>query len=319
MTIWKVGKKYRYHFERKGIRHTSQLYGTKVEATAAEAAAKKRARTIHLVFGRLCERRSEDLAIRRGKQYCAENQRLFDNLTQRWLTKRQITKADVLGYLNSVAKNQPMRANKELRLLKALFNFGVENELCSDNPVGRIKPYPATPRARYVPPIEDVKAVLAVAKPMQRAYLVLAHHTACRIRELNRLTWSDVFDSHVILRTRKAKNSDLTERRVPLTKTAKEVLASLPRDSEYVFTNPRTGTKFDYRKRMMKSLCTKAKVTYFSFHCLRHLAATTLSRRGVALTDIQKILGHQRPTTTDLYLRTVGDLAAAINKLEEPK
>ena len=39
-------------------------------------------------------------------------------------------------------------------------------------------------------------------------------------REINRLRWDDVHDDYVILRTRKAKNSDLTERKIPLTKTA---------------------------------------------------------------------------------------------------
>jgi integrase len=40
----------------------------------------------------------------------------------------------------------------------------------------------------------------------------------------------------------------------------------------------------------------------FTFHALRHSTASTLAAIGVDLPVIQKILGHARPTTTDLYL-----------------
>jgi site-specific recombinase XerD len=38
---------------------------------------------------------------------------------------------------------------------------------------------------------------------------------------------------------------------------------------------------------------------------------------GIALTDIQKLLGHQRSTTTDIYLHSIGDgLTEAVKHLE---
>ncbi|WP_414649503.1 tyrosine-type recombinase/integrase [Desulfovibrio sp.] len=59
-------------------------------------------------------------------------------------------------------------------------------------------------------------------------------------------------------------------------------------------------------KLMMKRLCEKAGVTPFGFHAIRHYFAVCLVKSQKAdITDIQQLLGHQRPTTTDIYLRSV--------------
>lgn len=59
-------------------------------------------------------------------------------------------------------------------------------------------------------------------------------------------------------------------------------------------------------KLMLKRLCEKTGVSPFGFHAIRHYFAVSLVRSQKAdITDIQQLLGHQRPTTTDIYLRSV--------------
>jgi len=41
-------------------------------------------------------------------------------------------------------------------------------------------------------------------------------------------------------------------------------------------------------------------------HTLRHLTASEMAARGASLTDIQKVLGHERASTTDGYLQDLG-------------
>ena len=56
----------------------------------------------------------------------------------------------------------------------------------------------------------------------------------------------------------------------------------------------------------MKNLCKKAQVKIFGFHAIRHFFAVSLIQSHQAgLTDIQLLLGHQRATTTDIYLKSV--------------
>ena len=57
----------------------------------------------------------------------------------------------------------------------------------------------------------------------------------------------------------------------------------------------------------MKTLCQKAKVQYFRFHPLRHLGASTLDRANVNIGSIQRILGHENRTTTEIYLHSIGE------------
>jgi integrase len=57
----------------------------------------------------------------------------------------------------------------------------------------------------------------------------------------------------------------------------------------------------------MKTLCRKAGVRYFRFHALRHLGASILDRENVPLGTIQRILGHENRTTTEIYLHSIGE------------
>jgi site-specific recombinase XerD len=68
---------------------------------------------------------------------------------------------------------------------------------------------------------------------------------------------------------------------------------------------------------MLRRACQKAEVKEFGYHALRHYGASVLANAGVPLTDIQALLGHQRTTTTDIYLQSIKDgLKEAVKKLE---
>ena len=75
---------------------------------------------------------------------------------------------------------------------------------------------------------------------------------------------------------------------------------------------------FTYRDKFLDTLCTKAGVKRFTFHCLRHLGASILADEGESLTAIQNILGHERATTTDIYLQSISkSVVSATKKLEK--
>ncbi len=61
------------------------------------------------------------------------------------------------------------------------------------------------------------------------------------------------------------------------------------------------------RKKLMKRLCQKAGVRYFRFHAFRHFGASVLDVANVNLGGIQRILGHENRTTTEIYLHRIGD------------
>jgi integrase len=67
----------------------------------------------------------------------------------------------------------------------------------------------------------------------------------------------------------------------------------------------------------MKKLCEKARVDPFGFHGIRHLAATTLFKKGEPLARIQALLRHKSPKTTEIYLQKLGltEVSAAVGIL----
>jgi integrase len=104
------------------------------------------------------------------------------------------------------------------------------------------------------------------------------------------------------------------------------VIKELPKEGEYVFMNPRTNiksqtkTKYDYRDKFLKTLCKKAEVKDFTFHCLRHFGASLLSSSGAGTGDIQGILGHSQASTTDGYIQSLKPgMIDAMKKMEGVK
>ncbi len=319
--VEKHGKRWRYDFLKDGMRYKKGGYRTKQDAIEAEARARAEAKTINTDFLKLCTARLDDLKSRRTDGYFLENKRLFEKLMVAWGSLSKVGTEDVEAYLQEVAPTSKPVANKHLRLIKALFNHGVKRRWFQFNPAIGIEMFGVPRKKKYIPPSEDVEKVLSLAKEDQRKYLLVVCQTLARIREINKLRWDDVYldAGYLILRTRKSKNSDIVERKIPMTKTVKEIVSSLPRVGEYVFMNPKTGKRYGYRRQFLHNLCIKAEVRPFLYHALRHYGASKLDNAGAPLTDIQEILGHQRATTTDLYLQSLkGSIVETIKKLEEP-
>lgn len=316
MAVYRLGKKWFYDFKMDGRRIRKGNHKTQKEALEGEAKARLFLETISSDFIKLCESRLKELESRRTAKHLQENNRLLKELIILWGAKKTITQEDIEEYLNGIAKRSKNLANRNLKLIKALFNHGIRKKMFTVNPINGIPLYPVKKSMHYIPPFEDIRKVLEVAEDEQKRYLLALIYTAGRVRELNALKWEDIYPNYLILRTKKSKNSDIVERKIPINQPLQELLDSIKRVGEYVFLNSRTKTKYDYRKKMMHKLCKQADVRLFTFHALRHFTASFLDDAGTPLTAIKDLLGHQRTTTTDLYLQSLrGGVKKAVDKL----
>ena len=119
--------------------------------------------------------------------------------------------------------------------------------------------------------------------------------------------------------TRKKKGGHLTPRKVPMTERLHKILSRgyTQRDKRiawvfwHTYTSRKTGEQcqgsFGRRKRLMPGLCKKAGVRYFNFHALRHSGASVMDSLGVPIGSIQRILGHEQRSTTEIYLQSIGN------------
>ncbi len=244
-------------------------------------------------------------------------------LVREWpgLTCRQITPDMVQQYIAQRGSAAPSAANKELRCLRALFNFGVKLGLVQTNPTQGLEFIPVERRLRYIPPKEDIAKVLLAADPDTQDYLLALIDTLARVGEINRLTWNDVdFQGrYVVLYTRKKRGGHLTPRKVAMTSRLHTMLLKRFRQRDpghpWVFWR-RTWSRragqlvtgpYQYRKSLMGKLCEQAGVRPFAFHALRHYGASLLDQAKVPLGAIQRILGHESRTTTEIYLHAIGE------------
>ena len=318
MSVFKHQGKWRYEFMVRGERYSKSGYETKQAARDAEAEVRKDLKRMNFQFIRLCASRLKDLKVRRTKKYLKENARLIKKLIKLWRAKKTITRQDVEEFLLGIEAVH-MR-NAALRQVKALFNHGIEREWFTYNPAGNIKPYPVARKKKYIPSQDDVRKILQVASARQRAYILVLLHTLGRSSSVNALRWEDIQADYLVLRTRKAKNSNVKEIRVPINNVLQEALAGIPHNEEYVFFNRKTGRPYDYRDGIIPSLCRKAGVRRFTLHAIRHFSASLLDNAGVPLSDIQALLGHESATTTAIYLQSLrGSTTEAVKKLENLK
>jgi integrase len=49
-------------------------------------------------------------------------------------------------------------------------------------------------------------------------------------------------------------------------------------------------------------------VRHFGFHALGHFGASTVDRANVPIGSIQRILGHENRTTTEIYLHSISEV-----------
>jgi integrase len=238
-------------------------------------------------------------------------------------------------FLMQRRKVSAQTANKEIRYLKATFNFGIKRGYVFVNPVNGIEYFPVEKKIKYIPSSEEIDKVVAGADPETKDYLLVIRETMARVSEINRLTWDDVnlTGKYVVLYTRKKKGGHLSPRKVPMTKKLYEILErrrenrdkSMPWVFWHSYWSSKTGEPkrgpFKNRSRIMKTLCKRAGVRYFRFHALRHSGASILDNCNVPIGSIQRILGHENRTTTEIYLHSIGgserEAMAAFDRIRE--
>ena len=85
-------------------------------------------------------------------------------------------------------------------------------------------------------------------------------------------------------------------------------------DSKFVFLSEHFNQPWVAREKIMLELCEKAGVKSFGFHGIRHLSASLMYHYKIDMKEIQKVLGHESLTTTEIYIKSlVSDNKAMAN------
>lgn len=205
-------------------------------------------------------------------------------------------------------------ANRNLALLRAMFNWAVRCRLLKETPfkVGTetvVRFRRETPRRRRLEP-DQAEALLQACNPRLRAIVEAALETGCRLGELLTLQWWQVRmkpRGEIWLPASKTKTK--SDRVVPMSSRLRAILElrrlgpdgkELPGDA-YVFGDE-IGRKVGSIKTAWLAACRRANIADLHFHDLRREAGSRWLEGGVPLQTVRDWLGHVNIAQTSTYL-----------------
>ncbi len=198
---------------------------------------------------------------------------------------------------------QKSTTNRELALLKKMFNLAIDWGYCEKNPSRKVKLFSEKDNLKeQILSENEEKRLLAESAEHLKPIIITALHTGMRRNEILNLKWNQVdLKSRVILvvKTKSGKN-----RTVPINEFLFEVFNGLRehRTSDYVFPNPE-GEPFRSIRHSFENACRRAEIK-MRFHDLRHSFACRLIQRGCDIETLRTLLGHHSVTVTERYIHT---------------
>ncbi len=224
------------------------------------------------------------------------------------------------------------QANK-LAAMKRFFLWLWQEGLIVHNPSASIQmPKQAKMLPRNILTPQEAKRLIEsvpTEKPRDirdRAILEVMYATGIRRAELVSLTIYDVEMQTGTMRIEHGKGDET--RLVPLTETAVTALKLYLEESRpafasqpgqiRLFVSSRSGGRLDADdiRRIVRKACKNAGIKkHVTPHTLRHTCATHLLKGKADIRQIQKLLGHRRLSSTEIYTHVeLGDLAEVISR-----
>jgi integrase len=237
--------------------------------------------------------------------------------------------------------------NRTIRVLKAVLNFALDKEMIERNPVTRFRPYEGrgdrvVKRGAFDE--GEIRALLACARPQERALVGLLCFSGLRPGEASALRWQDVdltAGTAAVTRNWDHRGRKFTE---PKTAAGNRVVAlsgwvvaeltvhkarTDGTAGSLVFAN-RNGKPMNpsnLRRDVWLPLRKRAKVRALDLYSLRHTFASLGRTAGESAFNVARMMGHSRSTLVDqVYahslqsgMASVAERVTALALGEQPK
>jgi len=308
-TTRKRGDTWQVQIRRRGSSPISRSFLTRTDALAW---ARKAERDADL--GELPERRENGIVLadllrryqtevtpaKKGRD--AETRRisrlLKDDISKRKLG--ELKPEHLASFRQSRLKAGPGAARHDLIIIRHAISIGMREWGLSIkvNPCLDIDlPPPSKARKRRLSEQEYRLVLEAADKGLSRwmrPLIEFATETAMRRSELLRLRWSDIDPDLRLAKLEDTKNGE--PRKVPLSKRAIEILATLPHADERIFSTTDNAVRLAW-PRLLK----RAGLTDLRFHDLRHEAISRFFELGLSVPEVALISGHKTPSMLFRY------------------
>ena len=232
---------------------------------------------------------TDEYRLKRIKEFFKD----VDNL--RDITPLSIQKFRAERLKDGVSK---VTTNREIQLLKKMFNVAIEESYLEENPAKKIKLYSEldTVRDRVLEEEEEQPRLFSELAEHVRPLVFVALHTGMRKGELLKLKWQNV---------------NLEKRQIKVEKTKSKKVRFIPINSvlfdEFSKLKLKKGQEqrvfpFKYTQTAWENARRRAGLDDLTFHDLRRTFGTRLLEAGVDIVTISKLYGHSSVLVTQRYL-----------------
>ena len=222
----------------------------------------------------------------------------------------EVSESVVNRYLSGLTLKNSTK-NRHLALIKAVFSYARRMRFVKESPVEFIRMKPENTSQRNAMTREDFECWFAQCKKAYHqqpghaglALLMFLGLTGLRLGETRHLRLEDINWSRKTIVLRQTKNGKT--RLVPVCDKAFVLLTEIRQylgDKGWVFPNTASTAPVSEPRRLQKALCTKAGISAYTIHELRHTFATRLVETGADIHTVKELLGHSSIKVTEIYL-----------------
>lgn len=218
----------------------------------------------------------------------------------------EITKKDIREYLENMAEKG--KSGNSLNLHLNALKFCFEQLLGKRMKIG-LKYSKKPIKLPYCLSKEEVKKLLAcIENQRHRIMISLMYSAGLRVSELINLKVKDLNlkEKYGFVRNGKGNKDRLFIIADKLERVLIQLTAGRNKEENLFINN--SGKKYSVSslQKIVKNAAKIAKLGWKEIHChtLRHSFATHLIENGSSLSEVQSLLGHKSPETTQVYLHT---------------
>lgn len=331
MSVFRHGKSWWFNFVVKGVRYCERAKAsTRDEAVQCEAIRKAELRSAFEAPKKPSRsQRFSEFSNGEFKQWCAVEHKdrpstharymrsvkalneFFGNTTLRAVTVGMVEKYKI-HRSQQKRKNArdgrlvtPAAVNRDLAVLRILFNYAVRLGLVAKNPVSEVRFFRERQNHMRVLSPEEEQSYLAATSPLLHDVAVLMLETGMRPGEIYRLQRVDVDVDLRSVQVRSGKTANAA-RFIPVTDRALAVLSLrvARATADWLFPSPFNATThvLDVRKAHDAAV-RRAKIhPPFRLYDLRHTALTRMAMSGIDLPTLKELAGHSQIQMTMRYV-----------------
>jgi site-specific recombinase XerD len=244
-------------------------------------------------------------------RHCLQTARTYSSVLEKffkWVNKdfSRISNQDVDDYIECLLVEMNYSQSYYNQFISAFIKFKKISY-----PNKRFKTYLLNrPKKEHkLPEVLSEQEIISILKAIEnvkhKAIIAFIYSHGLRISECQKFRLTDFDKERGIIHVREAKGKK--DREVPFNENCRTILTNYIknyRPENYLFE----GENELYSKTSIRNILNRAVgkagiAKSIHVHTLRHSYATHLHEQGIDTSDIQKILGHKRITTTQIYTR----------------